>query len=91
MCVSSAEFAQRIVSERIEASIPGSVGVEGNYGNRFWHGSLERSSGRTATLIVEQTVERSVRRDSGRNRRDLKLGAELRLSSLLACSSCLTV
>jgi transglutaminase-like putative cysteine protease len=53
---------QRVVSERIEASIPGETGVEEAYGNRYWHGSLEPSGGGTVTVVVETTVERRVER-----------------------------
>ena len=53
---------QRVVSERIEASIPGETGVEEVYGNRYWHGSLESSGGATVTVVVETTVERRVER-----------------------------
>ncbi len=50
--------AQRIVAESIEASIPGAVEVEDAYGNRFWHGQVERSDGRPVSVVVETTVER---------------------------------
>jgi transglutaminase-like putative cysteine protease len=53
---------QRVVSERIEASIPGETGVEEAYGNRYWHGSLESSGGAAVTVVVETTVERRVER-----------------------------
>jgi transglutaminase-like putative cysteine protease len=53
---------QRVVSERIEASIPGETGVEEVYGNRYWHASLESSGGATVTVVVETTVERRVER-----------------------------
>jgi transglutaminase-like putative cysteine protease len=50
---------QRVVAENIEASFPGSVEIEDAYGNRFWHGHVERSDGRPLTVVVETTVERS--------------------------------
>jgi transglutaminase-like putative cysteine protease len=51
---------QRIVTETIEASIPGGVETEDVYGNRFWHGALEHSDGAPVTVVVEVTVERRV-------------------------------
>lgn len=53
---------QHVVAETIEASIPGRVETEDVYGNRFWHGSLERSDGRPLSVVVETRVERRVRR-----------------------------
>jgi hypothetical protein len=51
---------QRIVSERVEASVPGRVATEERYGNRFWHGSLDVSTGEPITVSVETAVERRV-------------------------------
>jgi transglutaminase-like putative cysteine protease len=51
---------QRLVSERVEASIPGRVEKEGLYGNRFWHGSLDAANGEPITVNVETIVERHV-------------------------------
>jgi transglutaminase-like putative cysteine protease len=62
-----ASEVQDVVSESIEASIPGGVETEDAYGNRFWHGSLERSDGRPVTVVVETTVARRVHhRDAAR-------------------------
>lgn len=52
--------SQRVVAETIEASIPGAVETEDAYGNRFWHGSIERASGEPVTVVIETTVERRV-------------------------------
>jgi transglutaminase-like putative cysteine protease len=52
--------SQRVVAEKIEASIPGTVETEDAYGNRFWHGSVEQASGEPVTVVVESTVERRV-------------------------------
>ena len=72
---------QRILSEEIDASIPGRIEIEDRYGNRFWHGSLPESSGEPITLRVETRVERlvhyraqpsdAVRRINDAERRDL--------------------
>jgi transglutaminase-like putative cysteine protease len=51
---------QRIVSERIEAAIPGEVERGERYGNRFWHGVLEAATGEPIEVRVETTVERQV-------------------------------
>jgi transglutaminase-like putative cysteine protease len=51
---------QRVVSERIDTSIPGEVGIEAEYGNRYWHGSLNASAGEKVTITVETTVQRRV-------------------------------
>jgi len=68
---------QRIVAERIEASIPGEVSVEGTYGNRFWHGSLERSDGQPVSVVVETTVERRISEGGVPNRQDALASADL--------------
>jgi transglutaminase-like putative cysteine protease len=52
--------AQHVVSETVEATIPGAVEFEDVYGNRFWHGSLERSEGQRVRVVVETTVTRRV-------------------------------
>jgi transglutaminase-like putative cysteine protease len=55
------DVSQRVVAERFEASIPGGIEVEPVYGNRFWHGHLDRSGGEPIRIEVETTVERRVR------------------------------
>jgi hypothetical protein len=49
---------QRVVAEKILASIPGEVEVEDAYGNRYWHGSLEQSDGSPVAVTITTTVER---------------------------------
>lgn len=56
---------QRILSETVTATIPGRVETEDRYGNRFWHGVLERTTGAAIDVTVDTTVER---RSSHRNR-----------------------
>ena len=54
---------QRVVDERIEASIPGVVETESVYGNRFWHGTVAEPGGiGPVKVVVETTVERRVAR-----------------------------
>jgi len=51
---------QRIVNERIEATIPGRVEQEDRYGNRFWHGTLAAPNGDPIEVRVVTRVERQV-------------------------------
>jgi transglutaminase-like putative cysteine protease len=53
---------QHILAEDLEATIPGRIETEADYGNRFWHGSLEVSDGAAIEVTVETTVERRVER-----------------------------
>jgi transglutaminase-like putative cysteine protease len=62
--------SQRVTAESIEASIPGSIEVEEAYGNRYWHGQVERSDGQPVTVAVETTVERRVHRREVATRSD---------------------
>jgi len=50
--------SQRIIEERVEASLPGQIETEPRYGNRFWHGSIESTNGMPVAIVVETTVER---------------------------------
>jgi transglutaminase-like putative cysteine protease len=50
---------QQVVSEEIEASIPGKVEIEERYGNRYWHGTLAKSDGRPIEVTVATRVIRS--------------------------------
>ncbi|MEE8474382.1 MAG: transglutaminase domain-containing protein [Myxococcota bacterium] len=68
--------AQRVVAEHIEASIRGSVETEDRYGNRFWHGRVERGNGQPLTVVVETTVERRVHRGAATAGSDGLAGAE---------------
>lgn len=58
---------QRVTEEQIEATIPGRVETEPVYGNRFWHGQIERSEGRPIAITVDTTVERAVHRTAPTN------------------------
>ncbi len=56
---------QQVLSERIDASIPGEIEREEAYGNRFWHGYVESSDGSPLTVTVVTVVERrSFQRES---------------------------
>jgi transglutaminase-like putative cysteine protease len=68
--------AQRVIAEKIDASIPGVVEVEDTYGNRFWHGHVDRSDGRALTVVVETTVERRVHHRAAAPRSDGLAGGE---------------
>ena len=49
---------QDILNRQIKASIPGKEQTESRYGNRFWHGHLDRSDGRSIVVGVEYLVRR---------------------------------
>lgn len=49
---------QQIVDEKIIASINGKIEKENKYGNRYWHGALERSNGEPIEITVITTVQR---------------------------------
>lgn len=51
---------QAILRRDIKASIPGREGTESRYGNRFWHGHLDRSDGKPITIIADYLVSRQV-------------------------------
>jgi len=53
---------QRILDEEINASIDGVIETDERYGNRYWHGWVERSQGRAIDVRVRTTVERHVSR-----------------------------
>jgi len=57
---------QRVVAEKIEASIPGAIEVEDAHGNRYWHGRLESANGSEVKVVVETTVERRLERPGAR-------------------------
>lgn len=48
---------QRVVSETIEASIPGVIEVEPIYGNRYWHGTADQAA-TAIEVTITSTVER---------------------------------
>ena len=49
---------QRVVSETIRSSVPGSIEVEERYGNRYWHGTVAASDGNSIEVEVETQVVR---------------------------------
>ncbi|MGH7432852.1 MAG: transglutaminase-like domain-containing protein, partial [Candidatus Methylomirabilales bacterium] len=49
---------QDILRRVLKASIPGQEKTESRYGNRFWHGHLDRSDGKAITITVEYLVRR---------------------------------
>lgn len=50
---------QRVLSEQVRADLPGRVETETRHGNRFWHGSLARSSGKALAVTITTRVERT--------------------------------
>ncbi len=58
--LAASDAHQSILRREIKASIPGREKIEGRYGNRFWHGHLDRSDGRPITIVVNYLVERRV-------------------------------
>jgi transglutaminase-like putative cysteine protease len=53
---------QHLVSEKIDASIPGEIDTEDVYGNRYWRGRVEVSDGEPIAIRITTTVERRVSR-----------------------------
>jgi transglutaminase-like putative cysteine protease len=51
---------QEILRRDLRASIPGQEKTESRYGNRFWHGHLDRADGKAVTITVEYLVRREV-------------------------------
>ncbi len=51
---------QAILRRDIKASIPGRERTESRYGNRFWHGHLDRSDGKPITIVTDYLVSRQV-------------------------------
>jgi transglutaminase-like putative cysteine protease len=49
---------QDILSYLVTASVPGREKAEARYGNRFWHGHVDRSDGRPITVRVNYSVRR---------------------------------
>lgn len=49
---------QRVVSETIQASIPGEIEVEPVYGNRYWHGIVDAAASAPIEVTITSTVER---------------------------------
>lgn len=51
---------QDVLRRELKASIPGQENTEGRYGNRFWHGLLDRSDRKPITVEVDYLVRRHV-------------------------------
>lgn len=56
---------QGLVRYELMASIPGQEKTEHRYGNRFWHGHLDRSDGQPITITVKYWVRRQVFQPQG--------------------------
>ncbi len=51
---------QRVLDEEIVASIDGVIETDKKYGNRYWHGWVERSLGQPIDVRVRTVVERRI-------------------------------
>jgi len=51
---------QTILRREVKARIPGREAVESRYGNKFWHGHMDRSDGKPITVTVDYVVQRRV-------------------------------
>lgn len=51
---------QDVLRRELRANIPGQEKTESRYGNRFWHGHLDRSDGKPITVEVDYLVRRHV-------------------------------
>src|SRR5438445_3718643 len=51
---------QTILRHDVKASIPGREMIESRYGNRFWHGHVDRSDGQPITVVVDYIAQRRV-------------------------------
>jgi len=58
--LAASDAHQDILRRTLQASIPGQEKTESRYGNRFWHGHLDRSNGKPITVTVEYLVRRRV-------------------------------
>lgn len=61
---------QEVRSRRIDSDIPGEEKTETTYGNRFWHGHLERAPGRPVRIAVTYEVRRMAARSSDASQGD---------------------
>ncbi len=50
---------QRVLSLDVTANVPGQIEEEAKYGNRYWHGSLEKSTGGAIEVEVRAEIARS--------------------------------
>src|SRR5207249_7924023 len=51
---------QAILRRDVKASIPGRETIESRYGNKFWHGHVDRSDGKPITVVVDYITQRRV-------------------------------
>jgi len=51
---------QAILRRDVKASIPGREKTEGRYGNKFWHGHVDRLDGKPITVVVDYIAQRQV-------------------------------
>ncbi|MBI3781595.1 MAG: transglutaminase domain-containing protein, partial [candidate division NC10 bacterium] len=51
---------QTILRRDVKASIPGREKIESQYGNKFWHGHVDRSDGTPITVVVDYIAQRQV-------------------------------
>ncbi len=58
--LATSDSHQEILRRDLTTSMPGQENTESRYGNRFWHGHLDRSDGHPITVVVDYTVRRRV-------------------------------
>ena len=51
---------QTILRHDVKASIPGRETIESRYGNKVWHGHVDRSDGKPITVVVDYSIQRRV-------------------------------
>src|SRR5207245_4573251 len=51
---------QAILRRDVKASIPGRETIESRYGNKFWHGHVDRSDGKPITVVLDYITQRRV-------------------------------
>ena len=51
---------QTILRHDVKASIPGRETIESRYGNKVWHGHVDRSDGKPITVVVDYIIQRRV-------------------------------
>ncbi|UCF81491.1 MAG: transglutaminase domain-containing protein [Acidobacteriota bacterium] len=56
--LAASDDSQDILRYLVTASVPGREKTEARYGNRFWHGHVDRSDGRPITVRVNYAVQR---------------------------------
>ena len=58
--LATSDTHQDVLRSELRASIPGQEKTESRYGNRFWHGHLDRSDGKPITVEVDYVIRRHV-------------------------------